>query len=216
MADSAPSSIAIETVSGAALAPFLGDLARLRITVFRAFPYLYEGEEGYERRYLETYVKTPHAAVILARADEGKGGAKDGRIIGAATCLPLAAETDNVQAPFRARGLDPARFFYFGESVLLAEYRGRGIGVAFFAAREAHARRVSKADFATFCAVQRPPDHPARPAGYVPLDTFWRHRGFVPRPDLTCTMRWRDLGATEESAHRLGFWMKSLTGAQLP
>ena len=212
MVDTAPSPITIETVSGAALAPFLGDLARLRITVFRAFPYLYEGEEGYERGYLETYAKTPGAAVILARAN----GREEGRVIGAATCLPLAAETANVQAPFRARGLDPTRFFYFGESVLLADYRGRGIGVAFFAAREAHARASSAADFATFCAVQRAPDHPARPADYQPLDAFWRKRGFTPRPDLACTMRWRDLGAAEENAHRLGFWMKSLTGAKLP
>lgn len=208
MVETASSSITIETLGGAALAPFLGDLARLRITVFRDFPYLYDGDEGYERRYLETYVKTPNAAVILARAG--------GRVIGAATCLPLAAETENVQAPFRARGLDPARFFYFGESVLERGYRGQGIGVAFFAAREAHARRVSDADFATFCAVQRPPDHPARPPGYQPLDMFWRHRGFVPRPDLACTMRWRDLGAAAETPHQLGFWMKSLTGATLP
>ncbi len=209
MSDSASTSpITIETYTGAALAPFLGDLARLRITVFRAFPYLYEGDEGYERGYLETYVKTPHAAVILARAGE--------RVIGAATCLPLAAESANVQAPFRARGLAPERFFYFGESVLLADYRGQGIGVAFFTAREAHASAVSNADFATFCAVQRPPDHPARPPDYVPLDSFWRKRGFTPRPELSCVMRWREVGATEESEHRLGFWMKSLTGAPLP
>ena len=208
MVETMSSPITIETLSGAALAPFLGDLARLRITVFRDFPYLYAGDEGYERRYLAIYVETTHAAVILAR--EG------GHVIGAATCLPLAAETENVQAPFRARGLDPARFFYFGESVLERNYRGRGIGVAFFAAREAHARRVSDADFATFCAVERPPDHPARPPDYQPLDIFWRRRGFVPCPDLACTLHWRDLGDGGETPHRLGFWVKSLTGATLP
>ncbi len=198
----------IETVTGSQLTPHLGDLARLRITVFRAFPYLYEGDEAYEREYLATYAKTPGAAVILARDDE--------RVIGAATCLPLAAETENVKTPFRARGLDPARFFYFGESVLLPHYRGQGIGVAFFAAREAHAMRVSDADFATFCAVIRPPDHQARPADHVPLDAFWRKRGYAPSPTLSCTMRWREVGAAAESEHRLGFWMKSLRGAPLP
>ena len=30
-----------------------------------------------------------------------------------------------------------------------------------------------------FCAVVRPPDHPLRPAGYVPLDAFWTARGYA-------------------------------------
>lgn len=200
--------LAIETFTGAALAPYIADLARLRTVVFRAFPYLYDGDASYEGGYLRSYAETPGAAIVLAR---------DGaRIIGAATCMPLAAETENVTAPFRARGFDPRRFFYFGESVLLAEYRGRGVGVAFFAAREAHARAASEADFATFCAVIRPPDHPARPSGHVPLDSFWKKRGYLPRPDLVCAMRWRDVGAAGESEKRLGFWMKSLSGAALP
>lgn len=200
--------LAIDTLTGAALAPYIADLARLRIVVFRDFPYLYDGDAGYEAGYLQRYQETPGAAVILAR---------DGvRVVGAATCLPLAEEMDSITAPFRARGLDLRRFFYFGESVLLPAYRGRGVGVAFFAAREAQARRVSGADFATFCAVIRPPDHPARPAGYVPLDDFWKKRGYVARPDLVCALRWRDVGEAGESEKRLGFWMKSLSGAALP
>jgi len=201
-------SLRIETLTGAAVLPALPALARLRITVFRAWPYLYDGDEAYERDYLRTYAESPGAAVIVARDGE--------TAVGAATCLPLAEEEENIQAPFLARGLDPARFFYFGESVLLPAYRGRGAGVAFFAQREAHARRVSDSDFACFCAVTRPEDHPARPERYVPLDAFWRRRGFVPMADLACTMRWRDLGAAADSDKQLRFWGKSLSGAALP
>jgi len=202
------SALRIETLTGPALAPYIADLARLRTVVFRDFPYLYDGDAGDGAGYLRRYQETPGAAVILAR---------DGaRVVGAATCLPLAEETDSITAPLRARGLDLRRFFYFGESVLLSEYRGRGVGVAFFAAREAHVRRVSGADFATFCAVIRPPDHPARPAGYVPLDDFWKKRGYVARSDLVCALRWRDLGEAGEGEKRLGFWMKSLRAAALP
>ena len=32
------------------------DLARLRIEVFRDFPYLYEGDLDYERQYLSTFM----------------------------------------------------------------------------------------------------------------------------------------------------------------
>jgi GNAT superfamily N-acetyltransferase len=208
MSQSSPAPLRIETLTGPALVPVLPALARLRTEVFRAWPYLYEGEADYEQTYIQAYVTSPRAAIIVAF-----DGAEP---VGASTCLPLADETDNIQAPFRARGIDPARVFYFGESVLLPRYRGSGAGVAFFAAREAHARAVSEADYAAFCAVIRAPDDPRRPPDAVPLDAFWRKRGYTPMPGMTCTMHWREIGTTGETENRLAFWLKSLTGAPLP
>jgi GNAT superfamily N-acetyltransferase len=199
---------AVATCSGPDLAAAIPEIAALRVQVFRAWPYLYDGDAAYEEAYLRPYLRSPRAAVVLAR--------RGGRIVGASTCLPLADETDNIQAPILARGWDPADFFYFGESVLLPELRGRGVGVAFFEHRQAHARAVANCRFACFCAVLRPDNHPARPPGFVPLDEFWTRRGFVRRPDLTCEISWKDLGETAETAKRLVFWMKSLTGAPLP
>ena len=46
--------ISIITYSGAQVAPFLEDVARLRIEVFRAYPYLYEGTMDDEHEYLRT------------------------------------------------------------------------------------------------------------------------------------------------------------------
>jgi GNAT superfamily N-acetyltransferase len=198
----------ISRVTGEALKTLLPDLARLRIQVFRDFPYLYDGTEAYEHAYLKTYLRSPRAAVIVAR--------QNGQIVGASTCLPLTDETDDVQAPFRAAGYDPANFFYFGESVLLPQLRGRGVGVAFFREREAHARAVTPCAYAAFCAVQRPANHPARPPTYQPLDAFWTRRGFTRRPDLRCTMAWKDIGESGETEKTLIFWLKSLTGAPLP
>jgi len=202
------SQVEIGKVVGERIRDIVPELARLRVAVFRAFPYLYDGDAAYEASYLQTYVRSPNAAVIVARAG--------GRIVGASTCLPLTDETENVVAPFLAKGWDPARVFYFGESVLLPELRGQGVGVAFFAGREAHARAVSTYDYAAFCAVQRPPDHPARPASYQPLDAFWTRRGFAKRPDLHCEMAWKDLGESAETSKPLTFWVKSLNGAPLP
>jgi GNAT superfamily N-acetyltransferase len=196
------------TVTGADVPPFIPALARLRITVFRDWPYLYDGDQTYEESYLRIYAESPRAAIVLAFDGEA--------VVGASTCLPLADETENVQAPFRAAGIAIHRVFYFGESILLQAYRGAGAGVRFFEEREAHARRSAACDIAAFCAVQRPPDHPARPADAVPLDAFWRKRGFTPYPDLACDMQWKEVGATAETPHRLSFWLKSLTGAPLP
>lgn len=194
--------ITLRTVSGEALRAHLDDLARLRITVFREWPYLYDGDEAYERRYLARYAEAPGAAVVLAMAD--------GRVVGASTCLPLAEEDEEISAPFRETGWDLNTVFYFGESVLLPPYRGRGIGVAFFAEREAWALRFPRILWSTFCAVERDQADPRRPEGYSPLDSFWRKRGYVKRADLACTLAWREIDGTEEIPHRLTFWLKRL------
>lgn len=190
-----------ETLAGAALHPLLPDLARLRIAVFRDWPYLYEGDEAYERRYLRAYADAPGAAVVVCRDGE--------RVVGAATCEPMTQGHAPVRAVFDAAGLDPAAFCYFGESVLLAPYRGRGAGLRFFAEREAHARALGLR-FTAFCGVVRDPSDPRRPAGHVPLDEFWRKRGYTPRPDLAVTFDWKEVGAAAETPHRLTFWIKEL------
>lgn len=180
--------------------PYLGELARLRIEVFRAFPYLYDGDLDYESNYLQSYMRTPSAVLVLAEDGE--------RVVGAATALPLVHETDNIVAPFRDAGLDPAGLFYFGESVLMPAYRGRGIGVAFFDHREAHARSVDDVAGACFCGVVRPDDHPLRPPDFEPLDGFWRRRGYAPLPGVTAAFSWKDLGQEVESEKAMAFWIK--------
>jgi GNAT superfamily N-acetyltransferase len=200
--------IRLTTCTGEAITAVIPALAALRCEVFRTWPYLYDGDEAYERRYLQIYVRSAQAAVIVAR---------DGsEIVGASTCLPLTDETEEVRAPFQARGIDAARVFYFGESVLRRECRGQGVGVGFFNAREAHARAVSACDFAAFASVVRPADHPTRPPAWQPLDGFWTKRGYIRRPDLICHMSWKELDEPGETEKPLMFWMKSLSGAPLP
>jgi GNAT superfamily N-acetyltransferase len=193
--------LTFETLEGAALHPLLPDLARLRIAVFREWPYLYEGDAAYEQRYLRAYAEAPGAAVVVCRDGD--------RVVGAATCEPMVQGHAPVQAVFRAAGLDPAGFCYFGESVLLPAYRGRGAGVRFFAEREAQARRLGLR-CAAFCGVIRDAHDPRRPPGHVPLDGFWRNRGYTPRPELIVTFDWKEVGADRETPHALSFWIKDL------
>ena len=195
-------SLDIKPVSGMQVVTHLDDLARLRIGVFREFPYLYDGTLEHERDYLSTYAQSEGAVVVLAL--------DDGAVVGMSTGIPMAAETDEVKAPFLAAGYDPARIFYFGESVLMPAYRGRGAGVRFFEEREAHAKRLGGFDHCTFCAVDRPTNHPRRPAAYVPLDTFWANRGYRHHPELATTFTWQDLDETTKSPKTLSFWMRKL------
>jgi GNAT superfamily N-acetyltransferase len=200
--------VRVEFFTGSAMRPHLPALSRLRIDVFRDWPYLYDGSLANEASYLAGFADAEGAGLAVAFAD--------GEAVGCSSCLPMTLEDGAVTAPFRARGWDLARFFYFGESVLLPPYRGQGIGVEFFRLREAHAIAASSADFATFCAVQRPAEHPLRPPGTVPLDAFWRKRGFTPYADLACTMRWKQVDSDDRVENRLAFWIKSLRGAPLP
>lgn len=194
----------VSPATGAELRAALPDLARLRMTVFRDFPYLYEGSAEYEQRYLETYLQAPDVFVALAWDGD--------RVVGASTALPLVHETPEVRRPFeQSPEFDPAQVLYLGESVLLPDYRGQGVGHAFFDQREAHARTLGLAVTA-FCAVQRSPSHPARPAGYRPLNTFWRARGYTERPDLQTEMSWQDLGDARETPKPMRFWVRR-TGA---
>lgn len=193
----------IRLLRGVEIAPHIDDLARLRIEVFREFPYLYDGSLDYEAEYLDTYVRSADSLCVLVR-DEG-------RVVGASTALPLADETPEFQQPFLSAGWDAARIFYCAESVVLPAWRGHGLGVRFFAEREAHARRLGRFDWCAFCAVQRPANHPRRPADYQPLDAFWARRGYRHHPELHTQYHWRDLDEAEESAKPMLFWLKELT-----
>ena len=193
--------IAVERLTGAALEAALPDVARLRIAVFRDYPYLYDGDAEYEERYLQVY-RDSDAAILV--------GAYDGdTLVGAATGTPMEDHAADFGAALAECGVPLERIFYCAESVLLPAYRGRGIGHRFFDLREDHARALGRTH-AAFCGVVRPEGHPARPAEYRPLDVFWRKRGYAPVEGAIAHFRWKELGDAEESDHALQFWMRTL------
>ena len=195
--------VRVVTCTGADVAPYLDDLARLRIAVFRDWPYLYEGDPAYETRYLAAYAHSPRSVFVLAL--------DGGRVVGASSGLPLADDGEAFQRPFRERGMAVDAVFYFGESVLLPAYRGQGLGHRFFDAREDHARRLGGFACTAFCAVERSEDDPRRPSGHRSNDAFWRKRGYRPQDDLYCTLGWAERGGDGEQPHRLRFWLRPLT-----
>lgn len=192
----------IETLTADRTAALLPALARLRTEVFRDWPYLYDGDAATEAEYLAPFIDSPRAGLVVAFDGDTP--------VGCATCMPLCDADAEIAAPFRARGMDVDDHFYFGESVLLAPYRGRGAGVAFFAARETHARAVSDCGYAMFCAVRRPDEHRLKPVDATTLHEFWRHRGYEPVPGLACVMRWKQVDTAGEIENTLDFWRRRL------
>jgi GNAT superfamily N-acetyltransferase len=99
--------------------------------------------------------------------------------------------------------------FYFGESVLLPAWRGRGLGHAFFDHREAHARALGRFDTTAFCAVDRDPDDPRRPPAHRGNEAFWTGRGYARQPGMTMRLRWNEIDRGEVE-HALTFWLRPL------
>lgn len=193
----------IQRVVGADVRCHLDAVAALRIAVFRDWPYLYDGDAAYEREYLDAYAASADSVFVLAFDGD--------RIVGASTGLPLADDSAEFRAPFDTLGIDATRVFYCGESVLLPSHRGRGIGHAFFEHREAHARKSGRFDLIAFCAVDRDPADPRRPAGHRENDAFWTKRGYVRRSGMTMRLHWNEIDRGDIE-HMLTFWMRRLDG----
>ncbi|MEL6188684.1 MAG: GNAT family N-acetyltransferase [Myxococcota bacterium] len=180
-----------------------GEVARLRIEVFRDYPYLYDGSLEYERTYLAAYARSAEALWVVARAGT--------RIVGASTGLPLADEVEALGDPFAAGSPSKEDVFYFGESVLLPEFRGLGLGHRFFDMREAHAQRLGRYSHTAFAAVVRAQDHPRRPRTHRDLEPFWQGRGYRPS-GRHLTLSWKEIDEPKETEKPLELWIRALPG----
>lgn len=196
------SQVQVRRLAGAAIGPWLDAVARLRIAVFRDWPYLYAGDFGYEQGYLRAYARSPDSVFVLALDGD--------TVVGAATGLPLADDTVEFRQPFLHAGRAVDDVFYFGESVLLPSYRGRGIGHRFFDEREAHARSLGRFTVTGFCAVDRAPDDTRRPANHRGNEAFWTGRGYVRQPGMTVRLAWQEIGEDTPSEKPLTFWLHPL------
>ncbi|HEX7814399.1 GNAT family N-acetyltransferase [Dyella sp.] len=195
-------SLRVITCVGEAVAPYVDDLARLRIEVFRDYPYLYEGDRAYESTYLRAYAASERSVFVLALDGDN--------VVGAATGIPLADDGEAFQKPFLDGGYDVNAVYYFGESVLQRAYRGRGLGHRFFDEREAHAQRLGGFAMTAFCSVERQAGDPRKPADYRGNDAFWRRRGYQRQQSMFCTLKWTELGDQVQGEHRLRFWLRPL------
>jgi GNAT superfamily N-acetyltransferase len=184
----------------------LDKIGHLRLNVFRDYPYLYDGTLEDEFDYLKSYSSSETSLVVLAMDGENA--------VGASTCLKLNEADSGFRSAFQEAGLNTDSTCYLGESVLLASYRGLGIGKQFFQYREAHARDVG-CTMTAFCAVDRPKNHPLRPSEYQELDGFWQAQGYVKHPELKATFMWKEVQQTEETAKTLTFWIKELDSPSL-
>lgn len=187
------------TLCGSEIRDAIDDLAVLRLTIFREYPYLYGGSKGSEEKYLREYAAHPDGRVVLLKSD---GGAT----IGAATGLPLSGWGGNPASkaftPYPAESI-----YYFGEILLLKAFRNIGWG-----------EKLCRTGYDTFNALKYPylgmfmvvrdPKDPRKPADYRPMDSFARLLGFEPIPNGTLSESWPNLNG-EITPNILQAWIQS-------
>ncbi len=191
----------IKRFKGKEILPFISDLAKLRIEVFKEYPYLYVGNMEYETEYLNTYTSCPESVMALVYINN--------KVVGVSTAIPLEFETAECKQPLIEHAKDIKKIFYLGESVLLPQYRGHNIYRHFFHERETAAQEYGS-KITAFCAVERDPHDPRRPKEYMPLDNVWRHFGYEKHPELCAYYEWKEIGEKTESKKPLIFWLKNL------
>lgn len=188
-------------LTGSAVAGCLDDLASLRITIFREYPYLYDGFFEDELKYLSLYQDTPDAFVISVN-DSGK-------MIGAATGVPLRYEHEGLAAPFTGTSFSVDELFYVGEVLLYPTYRDSGLGFNLLKQIEEHVRTLGNYRHLTCATAVRPDNHPLCPESYVQIDKFLARTGFIKLPDVTTNFTWQETDGISRE-HLMQFWIKEL------
>ncbi|HQU09718.1 MAG TPA: hypothetical protein PLV25_07135 [Opitutales bacterium] len=197
--------IHLETYTGDAVASYFGELAKLCKDIFCEYPYLYAATSDYEAFYQNRFLGVRSAVLILARNQENN------QIIGASTGQGAAYEMEEVRDALVHGGLPLERTFYCCESLLYSGFRGRGIGRKFFEMRMSIARALMPGlEYITFCAIDRPENHPAKPENYVSPEYLWKSLGFERRADMRAEFSYPELGSPEEILHPMTFWVKKL------
>lgn len=202
------SHLSITSIRGSAIEPYLTQLGSLRITVFREYPYLYDGTMDYEKEYLAPLVRSPDSLAVVVKDDTS--------VVGFSSATPLSATHQELQNPFSGHDIDPTRVLYLAEFVLLPSFRGKGLGRMLMEKNIAHAEEANRFDTIALCAVDRTNYAVPPPPAYRSPDNLWRAAGFTRAgengtPSITASFAWRVVGDSHETAHPMVFWLRAVS-----
>ena len=191
----------IKTFTGAAITPYLHSIARLSAEVFKEYPYLCDIDP--EKEVIELHRYGEHEEAIAVLLFDGS------EVVGAATGIPLKDDSNDLKAPFIARGMEVSSYYHFAEALLHKGFRGRGLGHHFYDIREDFARRCG---YTYTCLFARDCEDitALQPKDYYPLEDFWRKKGYVHHRELQIKPLWPCSGDKEEKEHPCSFWIKRL------
>lgn len=185
-------------IEGIRIAPYIEDIGRLRIKVFREYPYLYDGELKIEQSYLTLFAHSKEGLAVIALEDD--------RIVGAITGAPVEDTLKQTIRMFKEKQIPTQDLFYMGDIVVLKDYQGKGIGSRLYKAFEQLVRKKGKFKRITLCEVERE----NKPAGVRGATGFFKMLGYVKDPTLVTHQSWKDIGDIKETQKPVVFSLKEL------
>jgi GNAT superfamily N-acetyltransferase len=196
--------IHIRSFTGSGLKPYLHSMAKLRMDVLKEFPYLKEPDLFQELTYLKKIVTCKEAIGVLIFDNT--------TLVGLSLGYPLVIDELEVKRPFLEKQLDLTTYFVFSDSLLLKQYRGRGIGHHFFDTRENHVHHYKLYTHICFYVPARGDEkrEDLSSRDTISLNDFWRKRGFTRISDMHCKLSWKEVGQTHPKEHLMSYWMKDL------
>jgi hypothetical protein len=195
------SGVSLKAFSGEGARPYLNQIAALRMDLYKAFPYLYDGSLENEKKYLDTFFNSKNSKILLVFDHD--------KVVGFSNSLPLIEESDWLVKPFERASLNPGEYLYMSDFILKAPYRGKGLLRRFFEAHEKNAK-INDCSKLALMTVKREPSHPQSPEGYQPLDDIWRHFRMDVVPDCEIVFLWNQVDTKKEETNRLQVWSKVL------
>jgi ribosomal protein S18 acetylase RimI-like enzyme len=199
----------IKLLTGSELKAIESFFVDQRIALFRAYPYLYDGNRNEEESYFGWFSKLTHTAIAVAYQRDVPIG-----FVSGTSFVQFGEHFEGSVDLFERFGLKPHSYFYISEVLILPEHRGNNLTKRLFDVLEEHAQ---KRGFRSGCLVTESHDsHPLMPIGYKQLDYLWMRLGFA-KSSLNTKHDWLTLqvdGTTLRQDHVLDYWLKPFYIAQ--
>lgn len=202
----------LRVLKGNEIIPYINQISEFRVKYFKEYPYLYSGSLAYEREYIEGYCKEAKSLLIILED-------LSGRLLGFSTGIPLVSDSEIVREAaksFTEAGFDSETFFYFGETILVPEERGKGNYSKIVRLREEEAIEMGF-EGACFMAVNRAENHPQRPKEYQSIDSKFEHMGYS-KTSIGVSFTYPTIlpdGTVCDVEHLMVYWMKFFSNANV-
>jgi len=200
--DSKEPVIIIEILKGNEVIAYLPKLAELRLSFYREYPYLYEGNLADEENYLSLYANSENSLLAVAKNGE--------EVVAAVTGIPLLESAEENIKLFAQKGIPAEHLFYLGEIVLSQEYQKSGVQQELYQQFEKAVIGLKRYDAIVVCEIERGSEDSKRVSSALSSEVCWEGRGFTRQPEWSTHYTWKDVGDVETTHHLMVFWGKGL------
>lgn len=189
---------------GAQCSEMINTVSDLRITMFKEYPYLYQGDKEYEKHYVKAYVQERGMVIKAAVKEE---------LAGVITGIPLVEDAETfpeAKQAFVQQGFIPEQFYYIGEVMVMPQFRKKGIAAALFNALEKQAQKWNYEKFC-FVTIEHDKNHSLKPANYEDPAAVWRKLGYS-KTSVTIPAKYPTIcadGSVQEIENTFVFWVKN-------